>query len=95
VLMEKSVLTQRVDTESLHTSYTWSTVLPRTKCRAHEQRTFRLADKELNANAGPVTHLRVTIFPDGGVSRIRVLGVSCPAQVPTGSAPETLPRSKL
>ncbi len=26
------------------------------------------------ADIGPVTHLRLNIFPDGGVSRLRVFG---------------------
>jgi Allantoicase len=25
-------------------------------------------------NLGPITHIRLNLFPDGGVSRIRVLG---------------------
>jgi allantoicase len=50
---------------------TWTTLLPRTKLRANARHTFR---KELH-QSGPVSHLRLNIFPDGGVSRLRVWGV--------------------
>jgi allantoicase len=48
----------------------WKSVLPRTKLQAHTRHTF--AD-ELQ-DAGIVSHLRFNIFPDGGVSRLRVYG---------------------
>lgn len=47
--------------------YAWTEVLPRTKMKPH----FRhFLDAELAAR-GPFTHLRLTSFPDGGVSRFR------------------------
>lgn len=48
----------------------WANVLARTKLQAHTRHYF---DQELN-NAGVVSHLRFSIFPDGGVSRLRVFG---------------------
>ena len=48
----------------------WSTVLPRTNLQAHTRHFF---DKEL-LDTGVVSHLRFSIFPDGGVSRLRVYG---------------------
>jgi allantoicase len=48
----------------------WTNVLPRTKLHAHTRHYF---DREL-ADAGVVSHLRFNIFPDGGVSRLRVYG---------------------
>lgn len=48
----------------------WTSVLTRTKLQAHTRHYF---DREL-ANAGVVSHLRFNIFPDGGVSRLRVYG---------------------
>jgi allantoicase len=45
-------------------------VLPRTKLQAHTRHHF---DQEL-IDAGVVSHLRFNIFPDGGVSRLRVYG---------------------
>jgi allantoicase len=50
----------------------WFDILPRTKLQAHTRHSFidELADR------GPVTHLRLNVFPDGGVSRLRVHGVA-------------------
>ena len=48
----------------------WSSVLPRTKLQAHTRHFF---DKEL-LDTGVASHLRFSIFPDGGVSRLRVYG---------------------
>ncbi len=48
----------------------WTIVLPQTKLKAHHRHFFT---KELRA-AGAVSHVRLNIFPDGGVSRLRVYG---------------------
>ena len=48
----------------------WSTVLARTKLQAHTRHFF---DQEL-LDTGVASHLRFCIFPDGGVSRLRVYG---------------------
>jgi allantoicase len=63
--------TQASTTEALtDLSAPWSTVLPRTKLQAHTRHYF---DKELT-DTGVASHLRFSIFPDGGVSRLRVYG---------------------
>jgi allantoicase len=49
----------------------WVEVLPRTKLQAHTRHFF--IDELLTH--GPFTHLRINVFPDGGVSRFRVWGV--------------------
>lgn len=49
---------------------TWKPILPRTKLQAHTRHFF---EAEL-VGAGTVTHVRFNIFPDGGVSRLRVYG---------------------
>ena len=49
----------------------WQTLLPEQKLQADHQHFF---ETELQAVVA-VTHLRLNIFPDGGVSRFRVLGV--------------------
>jgi allantoicase len=46
----------------------WKVVVPRSRLTAHFQHVFQVENKD------PLTHLRVTIFPDGGVSRVRVNG---------------------
>ena len=48
----------------------WASVLARTKLQAHTRHNF---DQELS-DTGTVSHLRFNIFPDGGVSRLRVYG---------------------
>lgn len=47
-------------------------LLPRTKLQAHTRHFF--IDELLTD--GPFTHVRVNVFPDGGVSRLRVWGVA-------------------
>lgn len=51
---------------------TWTELLPRTKLQAHTRHYFL---DELVTD-GPVTHLRLNVYPDGGVSRLRVWGVA-------------------
>lgn len=51
---------------------TWTELLPRTKLQAHTRHFF--IDELLSD--GPFTHLRLNVYPDGGVSRMRVWGVA-------------------
>lgn len=51
-------------------SVPWASLLPRTKLQAHTRHFF---DQELS-DTGVASHLRFNIFPDGGVSRLRVYG---------------------
>ncbi len=51
-------------------SATWTELLPRTKLRPHHRHYFSM---ELGS-AGPVSHVRINIFPDGGISRLRIHG---------------------
>ena len=53
----------------LPVSLDWKPVLPPTKLQAHTRHLF-----EEVLDAGIVSHLRFNIFPDGGVSRLRVYG---------------------
>jgi allantoicase len=46
----------------------WSELLPKSKLSANQETVFIL-----NLNS-PITHIRFNIFPDGGVSRLRILG---------------------
>jgi allantoicase len=48
----------------------WTTILPQTKLQADHEHVF---ENEIE-NKGPFTHARLTIFPDGGVSRMRLWG---------------------
>ena len=48
----------------------WRELLPRTRCSRTSRHIF---DDELAA-IGDVTHVRLNIFPDGGVGRLRLFG---------------------
>ena len=48
----------------------WQEALPRTRLRPHKRHFF---GREIRAR-GPFSHVRFKIFPDGGVSRLRIHG---------------------
>lgn len=52
----------------------WQELLPETKLSADKKHLFT---KEL-VDVGPITHIKMSIYPDGGVSRLRVIGVRAP-----------------
>jgi len=60
----------RITEARVFSSLPWVEVLPRTKLQAH---TVHLFEKELQ-DAGAATHVRFSIYPDGGVSRLRIYG---------------------
>lgn len=51
-------------------NFAWRELLPRQKLQAHTQHLF---EKDV-VDIGAVSHVRLNIFPDGGVSRLRVYG---------------------
>ncbi len=51
-------------------SMEWKVILPESKLEAHQEHFF---EKEIR-DKGPFTHARLTIFPDGGISRLRLWG---------------------
>jgi allantoicase len=52
----------------------WREILPRTTLRPHHRHVLTAT-----GSAGPISHVRLNIFPDGGVSRLRVHGTIHPA----------------
>ena len=46
----------------------WRELLARTRLQPDTRHRFLVADAE------PVTHVRLEVFPDGGLARLRVLG---------------------
>ena len=50
----------------------WRDLLPRTRLQPDTAHRFRVAD------AGPATHVRLNIYPDGGVARLRLYGSLTP-----------------
>lgn len=49
----------------------WTILLPQSKLQADAEHSF---EKEIE-NKGPFTHVRLSIFPDGGISRMRLWGI--------------------
>lgn len=49
----------------------WTEVLPKMKLQADHEHFF---ESEIS-NSGPFTHVRLNIFPDGGISRLRLFGL--------------------
>lgn len=60
---------QTVDDSTIHT-LPWREILPRTKLQAHTRHFY---EEELEKTSA-VTHVRFNIYPDGGVSRLRIYG---------------------
>ncbi len=46
----------------------WSTLVPETPLNAHAQHELNVSDHK------PATHVRLNIYPDGGVARLRLFG---------------------
>ncbi|MGB1236651.1 MAG: allantoicase [Pseudomonadales bacterium] len=57
---------EQIETQSLF----WQELLPSQKLQMHAEHHY---SEEL-ADIGPITHVRLNIFPDGGVSRLRLFG---------------------
>jgi allantoicase len=49
-------------------SATWGVVVPETPLQPHSRHRFD------NLSASPATHVRLNIYPDGGIARLRVFG---------------------
>ncbi|MCE3281277.1 MAG: alc [Chitinophagaceae bacterium] len=56
------------DSEANFWEAKWTTILPQSKLKADHEHEFKSESKE------PFTHVKLTIFPDGGISRIRCRG---------------------
>ena len=58
------------DDDASNDSTKWQTLLPEAKLKMDQQHYFDDALEKI----GPVSHVRMSIYPDGGVSRIRLFG---------------------
>lgn len=72
--LEAATVPDRENTSNttLPTSTTWHTVIARTRLSAHHEHVF--TDDILSTSDQTFTHVRLNIFPDGGVSRLRIFG---------------------
>ncbi|CAE6518024.1 unnamed protein product [Rhizoctonia solani] len=60
----------------------WTCILPRQKLGPHRQHFFQLE----NAVGRIYTHVKFTIYPDGGVKRVRIIGTRASGSAPTSSS---------
>ena len=67
--IEGCVIEQSEENKLITDSISWKTILPKTKLQADHEHYFEAIE-----NKGPFTHVRLTIFPDGGISRMRLFG---------------------
>ncbi|WP_338407933.1 allantoicase [uncultured Flavobacterium sp.] len=58
------------DTDNVLKNINWQTLLPQQKLSADHEHEFV---SEINAS-NTITHIRLNIFPDGGISRLRIFG---------------------
>jgi allantoicase len=68
--LEARMVDEKMKGEVDLASLAWKGVLPRTRLQAHTRHLFEEEIKEV----GAVSHVRFNIFPDGGVSRLRLYG---------------------
>lgn len=64
------VCNSRNDQDVLNGEVSWRSILPESKLAAHHEHEF----KAEITDTSPCTHVRLNIFPDGGVSRLRLYG---------------------
>ncbi len=67
--IEGCVIEQCEENKLTAETISWKTILPKTKLEADHEHYFESIE-----NKGPFTHVRLTIFPDGGISRMRLFG---------------------
>lgn len=69
-MIEGCILDHKKESKLADEDADWQTILPQSKLSADHEHFF---EKEI-VNKGPFTHVRLSIFPDGGISRMRLWG---------------------
>ena len=59
------------DADVLNGKHKWHSLLPKQKLEADKEHYF---EKEISPTEHPVTHVKLKIYPDGGISRLRIIG---------------------
>ncbi len=59
------------DEEVVNDQHEWRSLLPQQKLEADKEHHF---EKEIATLNEPITHVKLKIYPDGGISRLRILG---------------------
>jgi allantoicase len=70
-MIEGTIISVKEEDKLNTDSIKWTTIFPQSKLQADHEHYF---EKEI-VSKEPFTHVRLTIFPDGGVSRMRLWGV--------------------
>ena len=60
----------------------WSTILPKTSTRPSARHAWLIED-DADKQAGTVSHVRLHMYPDGGIARFRLYGRACLPQTNT------------
>lgn len=71
-LVEGSYLPEVDDSSLTDPSIQWTEILPQVKLEASKEHHYKAELKETNTT---FTHARIKIFPDGGISRLRLFGL--------------------
>jgi allantoicase len=71
---ELHAIESKEDIPSQEDEEEWTCILPRIKLGPHRQHYFQLDPEHWHDNPKPFTHVRLTIYPDGGIKRIRIIG---------------------
>ena len=69
-LIEGTIIEERKEINPAGNEIQWTTILPQVKLEADHEHFF---EKEI-ASYNTFTHVRLSIFPDGGISRLRLWG---------------------
>jgi allantoicase len=48
--------------------------IPRSRMSPDAEHVFERCKNQIENSDKPITHVRVSIFPDGGISRVRIYG---------------------
>ena len=78
VSLRGTLLSDAVPEDLAQSSLEWPLLLPEAKLQMDHIHLFR---DELQ-NIGPISHVRMDIFPDGGISRLRLRGLAQPKLLP-------------
>jgi len=74
VQVEGCNIQESTDCSSSLSNLAWLPLLPRTRMGPHQEHVFESCAGQLVNEKRVITHVRVSIFPDGGLSRVRVYG---------------------
>jgi allantoicase len=52
----------------------WFTLIPRTRMSPDAEHVFESSKNQITNPEKNITHVRISIYPDGGISRVRIYG---------------------